>query len=211
MPIETVDYKYLMERPDLRNGVADFAMDVTYPFRQTIFLTDEEFEAHKARLETPPTGLRTFIIGAMTGMLDVNLRRLPDEYINFIERIHSNYEQMGIDSYSCFRRERYGEIGITSDHATVLDRLALDTSHFLTILPGATNSLGTWKEIVHAVKTGTHLVGLFRERDPEMGFRQRIMEAAAVHGGKSRLFWVTGNETDLIPQLNHAIISANIF
>lgn len=201
MSIEVVNYKYLLGRPDLRDGIGDFAMEVTYPFKQTVFFTDEEFEAHRVRLETPPVGLRTFIVGKMTDMLNVNLRRLPDEYINFIEGVHGCYEQMGIDSYSCFRRERYGAIGITSEHATTLDRLALDTSHFLTILPGATDSRGTWKEIIHAAKAGTHLIGLFKENNPEMEFRQRIMEAAAVYGGKSRLFWITGSETELIPQL----------
>lgn len=210
MAIERVDYSHLLERPDLRNGVGEFGMDVTYPFVQTVFFTDAEFEAHKTRLDTPPGDLRTFIIGTMTDMLDLNLKRLPDWYMNFIETIHRFYELRGIDSYSCFRREGYGAIGITNYHATVLDRLALDTCHFLTILPGASNSRGTWKEIAHAAQRGTALVGLFRENNPEIEFRQRIMEAAAAHGGKSHLTWVTfRNESNLIPQLEEVISRKN--
>ena len=202
MAIEKVDYSHLLGRNYLRDGVGELEMVVTYPFEQTVFFTTEEFEAHRTRLDTPPTYLRTFIIGTMTALLDPSLKRLPDKYIDLIETIHEFYEGRDIDSYSCFRRERYGAIGITSEYATVLDRLALDTCHFLTVLPGASNSPGTWKEIAYATKRGIDLVGLFRENDPEMEFRQRIMEATAVHGGKSHLTWITFmGESDLIPQL----------
>ena len=209
--IETVNYSHLTGNPDLRNGVGEFEMDVTYPFEQTTFFTDIGFETHKAWLETRSSNPRSFIVGAMTKRLDPGLRRLPDVYANLIESIHKTLEMVGVETYSCFRRERFGTIGITSEHATILDRLALDTSHFLTMLPGASDSGGTWKEIVHATKAGTHIVGLFNEQEPELEFRDRIMEAAAVHGARSSLVFVTfGSHDELVSGLTQVATTPRI-
>ncbi|TSC86620.1 MAG: hypothetical protein G01um10147_832 [Microgenomates group bacterium Gr01-1014_7] len=105
-----------------------------------------------------------------------------------------------------FIRERYGTVGITSEQATVLDKLALDTSHFLTVLPDASNSNGTWKEIIYGTQKGTELVCLFKENNPEMEFRERIIGAAVVRGAKSEITFVTfKTQSDLIPQLEEVV------
>lgn len=198
-----VDYSHLIGRPDLKNGQVDFGMKVTYPFEQTVFLTDEVFELQRAYLETPKEMRRTFVIGTMTGLLVPELRRLPDYYIALIRSVHGVYDRVGIDSYSCFLREKMGEVGITDEQATVLDKLALETSDFLTVLPGASKSEGTLKEIAHGTKVGIDLVCLLNEDNPEdMEFRTGIMGFAAVHGAKSNLTFITfKKQVDLEEQL----------
>lgn len=200
--IERVDYSHLIGSEALRDGVGEFNMNVTYPYIHSSFFTEEQFQADKARLETPPDSHRTFIVGAFTGYLNPVLRRLPYYYSDFIDALHQFYITIGVEPYSSFIREKHGELGISSEHATILDRLALDTSHFLTVLPNASDSAGTWKEICHATKRGTDLVCLYREENPEMEFRQRIMEASAVYGGKSNLTLVTfDNQSELFGAL----------
>lgn len=193
MIIEKVNYSHLLGRTDLRDGSGEFNMVVTYPggVKPLARFTHKEFIADKKRLEGTPVHLRSFIVGTFTALYDPQLRHLPDEYRDLIETVHNTLEDLGIDTYSCFRREAYGRKRIRNGYATILDKLALDTSHFLTVLPGASNSEGTWKEINHATRAGKDLVGLFKEGDPEMDFRTKIMEAAAAHGAKSGLVFIT--------------------
>lgn len=195
MPIEVVDYSYLLERPNLRDGTGKFDQVVTYPngIRPSMRFTRREFLAHKERLTRMPLGNISFIIGTFTAFYDPKLRRLSDEYRDLIESVHQTLDNVGVSTYSCFRREEYGGKSIRSGYATVLDRLALRRSRFLTMLPGASISEGTWKEINEGVKKGIDLVGLFWEHTPEIEFRQRIMESAAAHGAKSKLIFITSS------------------
>lgn len=202
MAIEKVDYSHLIGRGELKNGEGEFRMEVTYPYVPSTFLTEEEFLADRARLERRSSGLWTFVIGAYTSLLDPKTGLLPWDYTLFIRGIHNFYTTKGLGNYSCFLRERFGAVGISSEYATILDKMALEKSDFLTVLPGASNSNGTWKEITYGTQKGTELICLFRESDPDMAFRQRIMEAAAVHGVKSELTFVTfRTQSDLMPQL----------
>ncbi len=199
--IERVDYSHLIGT-DLRNGAGEFHMDVTYPVVPSIFFTEEEFLRDKQRLEANPGKPRSFVIGTFTAFFDPELRRLPNDYIETIELVHETLNSLGVDTYSCFKREKYGELGISSAHATVLDGLALDTSDVLTMLPGASKSPGTWKEIVHGTKHGKQIVGLNTEPD----FRQRIMESAAVHGATSELTFVNYNSPrELVSGLTYLV------
>lgn len=195
MPIEVVDYSYLLGRPNLRDGTGDFEMKVTYPkgVRPPMRFVRGEFLTHKERLTRVPVGTMSFIIGTFTAFYDPELRRLPDEYKDLIDSVHQTLESAGMFTYSCFRREAYGEKSMRSGYATVLDGLALRRSRFLTMLPGASISAGTWKEINEAMKKGIDLVGLFRESDPEFEFREKIMESAAAHGAKSKLIFITSD------------------
>ncbi len=206
MATEKVNYSHLTGMAGVTDGVVDFGMEVTYPFSQTVFLSEESVRLQSTYLEAPKTMRRTFVLGPMTGLLVPSLGRLPDERISLIYSVHNFFDRMGIDSYSCFLRERMGQIGITSEQATILDKLALDTSDILTVLPDASNSAGTWKEIVYATKTGTALVCLFNKDDLEMGFRTRIIESAAVHAGGSELTFVTfGTAEELFSGLREVV------
>ncbi len=191
MAIENVNYSHLIGRSDLRDGIVDFGMRVTYPYIPSAFLTDISYRLQRAYLETQKSMKRTFVVGAMTSQLVSELGRLPDHYIKLIRSVHSIYDRVGIDSYSCFLREKMGTVGITSAQATNLDLIALDTSDFLTVLPGASNSEGTWMEVTHGAQRGKDIVCIFRQDDPEMEFRHRIMGVAAAHGAKSNLTFIT--------------------
>lgn len=206
MAIEKVYYKQLFTVPPL-NGAREFVMNVTYPVENPPTpLTQEEFQSQLEWLKTPPVAPRTFVIGAFTALFDPGLRRLPDWYKVFVESFHLFYEGVGFESYSCFRREHYGLKGITSEQATVLDKLALDTSHFLTLLPGASNSQGTWKELDYATRAGTEVVCFFKGKDPEIEFQLAIKGLAAENGAKSPLTIVTyENSDDLFAQLGAVI------
>lgn len=192
MAIQEVDYSHLTDLE--QEPYTPFSINVSYPGEKPkVFFTEEQFQADRRLLETPTNGrLRTFVIGAFTALFDPAIGSLPPDYEELIRSIHGFYEGTGlVQPYSCFMRESFGRVGIRSDHATALDRLALETSHFLTLLPGASESPGTWKEIGHASKRGTRIVGLFREDQPDLPFQNAIMQAAARGGANTPLTFIT--------------------
>lgn len=207
MAIQEVNYTHLVGPHN--NGITkEFKMHVSYPGNPPAeFFTPEQFQQDRSWLKSAPLGkLRTFIIGTFTGFFDPSIGRLPDHYEELITTLHGHLEGLDIQTYSCFRREKFGRLGITSEHATVLDKLALDTSDFLTLLPGASNSAGTWKEIVHATQKGTRIVGLFHEGQPEEDFQEAIMRTAAASQGNSPLTYVTfGSTPHLLEQLTEVV------
>jgi len=206
--IEQVDYSNLRGRSDLRDGVGPFDMVLTYPYTPKQFFTEKQFQIHIIILDTPPKKgfLRTFIVGGFTGYLDLTTRQLHRWYSDPIDELHLFYPTIKVIPYSCFKRERHGELGISKEHATILDQKALDNSDFLTVWPGASDSDGTRKEIDYATKKGTDLVCLFKEENPETEFRQRIMESAAVHEGGSSLTFITfGTKQELYSALAQVV------
>ena len=211
LTIEKVDYSHLIGDPSLRDGVGEFRMKVTYPGGKKPYVrfTNREFRDHRISLAQTPTRPRSFVIGAFKAFFDQKLKQLPEEYKALIEAVHQALNDLEIDTYSCFQREKYGKRRMRSRHATILDGLALRQSDFLTMLPGASVSRGTWKEITYATQNGTDLICLFREANPELEFRQRIMESAVVHGGGSMLTFITfGNYEEI--GLGLAITTASI-
>lgn len=206
MAIQEVDYSHLTGLP--HEPYVPFAINVSYPGEKPkVFFTEEQFQADRRLLETPTNGrLRTFVIGAFTALFDPSIGCLPPDYEKLIRSIHGFYEETRlVEPYSCFVRERFGRIGITSDHATVLDRLALDTSDFLTLLPGASHSPGTWKEIKHASTRGTRIVGLFKEDQPDLHFQAAIMREAANGGANSPLTFITFNSPNHLFEQLHEV------
>lgn len=99
---------------------------------------------------------------------------MPDEDVYLIEALHQFYEGLGVDTYSSFKRENYGQIGITGEDATFLDKLAIYTSHVLTVLPGASKSPGTWEEIRYGGAFGKNFLFLFDAKDPEEEFQETL-------------------------------------
>lgn len=138
-------------------------------------LSSEDIEAQTKLLLVKPEHKRTFLMGPFTSKIDPALGKMRDEDIELIEAVHRFYEEsLRVDCYSSFRRECYGQVGIGDDHATFLDKLAIETSHILTVLPGSSKSDGTWEEIRYGGALGRAFLFLFRQDQPEEEFQQHL-------------------------------------
>lgn len=204
MAIEWIQNK--SPHPVINPGVCEFRIDASTtrgapPGR---LLTEEEIACELKRIQTP-VERRTFLIGPFGRKIDPTLGRMRDEDIGFIEAMHRFYEGLGIDTHSCFRREDYGRLGIRNEHAEVIDKLLIDTSHVLTALPGASMSNGTWTEIRYGTAIGKNFLFTFRENDPEVVFQRKVKDLLATTGSASRVAFVTfGNHDELFGYIREA-------
>lgn len=196
-----------VEEPE-SNG---FHMVVSYQGRGPVrrFTMDEYYRDKKRLNSVPPPGCcDTFVIGAFTGKYEEEIGQLNPGYVEYVESVHNALEKLGenraerglqggIRTYSCFRREEYGRVRMSSRGATILDSKALEKCDFGTLLAGAEQSGGTWKELLKILQMGKDLLVLPNYEKSERDFHERIRYAAALAHSKSRIFLVTGDERDL--------------
>lgn len=158
----------------------NFRIDPVYGAKQPErFLTPIEIASERNALLRKPPLRRTFLVGSFSNRIDPATGMIMQQDREFIEGLHQLHERQGIECYSSFKRERYGRLGITDADATALDKLAILTSHVLTVLPNSSLSHGTWEEIRYGGAVKRSFLFLFREEISEFPFQQEIRSIIA--------------------------------
>lgn len=169
------------------------------------YLTLVEYNQEMDRIDTPAE-LRSFMAGPMGGKIDPVLGRMPDIDIEFISAFDGFLTEMGVDVHSCFKREEFGRIGISNKYATAIDRLLLETSHWMTVLPDSTNSHGTRNEVRYGTAIGKPFLFTFRKRGPELEFQKWVRELVEDTCSSSGIVFVTFDSiTDLSKQVRRVL------
>lgn len=162
-----------------------------------LFLSPEQVKEEAASLLTKPPWRRTFLIGPFTGKIDSVSGVLRDNDRELVEATHQFYEELGVECYSSFKREDYGRKGIRDEDATLLDMLAIRTSHVLTVLPDSSQSNGVWEEIRYGGSLRKSFLFLFRRRQ-EVEFKRSLRSLIANLSTHPFLVFIT---FDSLPEL----------
>lgn len=184
--------------------VVEFWIDAT-TFRNSPpvrVLTKKEVESVIQYLKTPVTR-RTFPIGPLGRKIDPLSGEMSKEDKLFINGLCQRFRERGIDCPNCFEREQFGRLGMQDADATNVDKLSIDTSDVITVLPDASISNGTWQEFVYGNTLGRSFIFAFRRENPELEFQAKVKEWTVHTKSRSRIVFVSfDNLDDLFEQID---------
>ncbi len=139
------------------------------------YLTEEEVQRDFNFLLSIDPSLLVFIIGPMTGRRNPNTLRVSDTDIAHVDSTSGFFKEHGLIPYHCQGRQNYGEWGVSSEQASMLDGTALDHASLIVCLPGASASANTIREIKRTILTGKSLI-MFFESPEEKDFMHRVVQ-----------------------------------
>lgn len=158
-------------------------------------LTVDEVDLEIQRLKTP-VERRTFPVGPLGRKINPISGAMNEEDQVFIKSVCQRFRERRIDCPNCFERELFGRVGMRDEDATKVDRLSIDTSDVITVLPDASISNGTWQEFIYGNATGKSFIFTFRRENPELEFQEKVKQWARYNKSRSRIVFVTFDSLD---------------
>lgn len=196
--------QYLPADPAINPSAPEFWIDAT-SFRNSPpkgILTAEEVELEIQYLNTP-VKRRTFPVGPLGRKINPLSGEMNEEDQVFINGVCQRFRERGIDCPNCFEREQFGRLGMQDQDATNVDKLSIDTSDVITVLPDASLSNGTWQEFIYGSAIGKGFIFTFRKENPELEFQAKVRQWAANTKNRSRIVFITfDNLDDLFEQID---------
>ncbi len=151
---------------------SEFTMQVSRPYKKE--LSAAQVEDDYDRLDSIPADQLVFIIGALSNRINPETDRMHVGDIATIEALEKACTQNRLTAYHCFRRQNWGEYGIRSEDATLLDKTAVEKARVVIALPTIPQSVNAQREVIYRVSLGKGLIALIGT-NPNTNYRNWLL------------------------------------
>ncbi len=135
-------------------------------------LTDEQFQEQLSSIISTPPRLTVFSAGAMNSLMDVQTRRMKKEAIDVIQTVDRTCAGCGYCSFHCFGFQDFGRYRVTSQQATLRDRILVQRSEIFIALDSTPDSSNAPVEVKYRLWLGKSVIALFRRDQPRLDYRE---------------------------------------
>ena len=139
-------------------------------------LPTELFIQQLRRVRSTSPNRLAFIVGAMNNLMDSQTGRMTKEAIALVKTTDRAATSCGYSCFHCFGLQDFGRYRVTSQQATLMDRLLVKRSNLFISLDTTPDSSNAPIETLYRLRLGGSVIALFKEDNPRPEYREWLSE-----------------------------------